>query len=356
MNVFKYFSLAIVVGVITSLTSVGALADSVEYADFVADNNIDYINSVISNFEIDADMDNLYLTDEFDKYQFNINSTVDNCSTYFLIDDEDDQMIGQFEVYDNGHIIYSDVREMPFNRLYMSNKPFAYGYDEYGSLVIVSENDEEYTDTLFDFSDTDYTVKLAEPTYRVVIPNNVNAVTTTIANINLSVDHVHNVTIGGEGKCWAACVAMKANREANGYSGLTATSVNQMCITYGIGNSGNASSVGYLLNHLFNNQTITQVNSPMTAGDIYNALCASKTIYLAMFKPNVEVGHAVLIKGITVTNIGTTVRFEDPNYYPSSTSTRYDYNSNYGLTIPECMYKVFNLDYDDYTIWDHAFY
>lgn len=332
------------------------------------DTNVTFIISHFSDFDIGDNTGSLYLTDSFDVYLFDESTIASNCSTYFLIDIGLNEMIGQFVVYEDNSICFYNIEGTVLDELYINHQPFAYGMNKEGFVSVVSSGEyvgpEDFT---LDDSST-IIEKRALPTYAIESVYGINSTNSDYDGIFAQseitgISLVRNKKIDGEYRCWAAVIAMKANKESKDYSNLTTQDVYDICKAAGIGVNGNESNVEQLISRMFHGK-YKKVSGTPTFANIYNWICQGKTIYARFLDTSYpELGHVVLVSGILVTYQRVQLTIYDPNNAYTKPTTPYTYShyvDNPTKIMKQSVYMHYKYMRDTgpsyYNEWSYSFY
>lgn len=268
---------------------------------------------------------NVYVSNEIDYYDFESGSS--QSSIYFVISGE--HIVGRLCVYDNNGYAstFTAGIAQALDNCYTENTPLALGYINETSYLYTSADGLQYIDGVYNSADAlqqradiplvavtkDFAISVAMPR------------ATVVASKVLNVGHLHSGTglVTGNGLCWAACVAMKVNYQMNSAIASANAVVNALGVRYPQSAYGNPEGTTIWIERAFLLYGCGYIYtlSELTSSEVYQHLNNGKPIMVCMVKPNVSVGHAVLIEGVAIYNNGDALYYiDDPDLSTQQTA------------------------------------
>lgn len=289
-------------------------------------------------------------------YNFDDNSVIG--SEIFVFDDRG--LIGKAEIYntEDGYVSYFDtyITDDLFTA-YQSGEEIAMGYVNGNLFMYNASVGYVYIDG---FKKYDLPQETPEELTAITIWGETPAdfaLSYGVATANLNVKHIHNsTTYFADGECWAACIAMKLNYQL-GYNLDTDTVFEK---AYDLGLVTWDFSDSSIVNIPVEDEpevyrhygcNVSATSSRMTHSEIFNILRSNKPIAMSMNNNGSEIGHEVIIKGITMEASGSTYLVDDPNHTsqkslelkgnPSQSYPSFWYDDKYGNTYENWYYTIY---------------
>lgn len=282
--------------------------------DLTADAQLEYAENILDTYlsSYDVNENEIYLSTAYNVYDMESGNETNDVYVVF----EDDSVIGMLNVAEVNGEYYSSFEFNNFDTLqeiYDNNEPFSFICSN--EQLYINEKSEIYS-----VEDANITAECKfslisevrtelEKEYKVEV-SDVQA----YANVysyqkNLPVPIVQNTSIDGKGLCWAAAIASR-----NDYlHGGTATATDVYYILKGI---YNAVPIGIPLwinrGYQYYGIPCTTFYRMVDCVEIFNNIENNNPIHIEGFDNNV--GHSVLVSGITINNDGSGVyRLVDSN-------------------------------------------
>jgi len=296
-----------------------------------------YIDSILKEYlllEKHTPSDDYYISNSYQINYFNSN-TVDNATEiYFVFKDND--VIGMLNVgYNNNEYTskYSRISNDVVSTLFAEKTPFALGYVS-DDLYVYYNNQLV---PLLNNATTDIDMSVKSISTKSVIKERNYSFTqirsSALFNKVLNVTHVDNALnpYTGDGLCWAACVAMKANYQNNYSSPLIAVGVLQLLRSKYESRYGMPVGTMVWVQRAYDYFNINSNGSMsgLTASQVSSIINNNKPIQIHLqgnlVSNGTSVSHAVLIIGCTIFSDHAIYIIDDPNLperqYQSVSST-----------------------------------
>lgn len=311
----KMATLLVVIVLILQMTIIGFATDG------VVSSKHDFIDSEVKKY-ISISNPNAFsvsVSDEIPVYDF---ATEEYNYEAVLIITDGDVLAMMLVAEEDGEYVstYYDGVADAIKDAYKDGESIVLGVSN-NQLLMIDENENMYN--LSNSSNVAATLPNALSTNlfeSISIRKTLNIITPRIPNIvvqtSLNVPYVSNTTIGGDGLCWAACVASVANYLRGTY--LNALTVYNDCVS-NFGQIPSGTSTWYQRAFLIYNIN-TAVNGPMSYSNLYGQLMMNRPPIVNLARNDGTSGHALVLSGLVVFYENTTgeyygtYSFMDPNY------------------------------------------
>ncbi len=335
-----------------------------------------YIGEAMSNYIMASGLDinsNYLITTEIPIYSQE--NTVESGYSVYLIDNADDTVVGEMNIYRNNIGYYSDFSLMENTSISSSlliNENVYIKIDDSGkwlysegnaSVPLIDNCDENSVITLATYSnDSKYSYVTAKE-FRFDNDSNIALLADTgnaIGSVKYNVSHVSNTIVAGRGICWAASIAMKVNYvNKSNYSALNIYNIVKNRIWASVRPSGNAETepsgtIGAVVGAydyfgISVTGTSTASEFPTNQGVWDSLTDNSAPLDIAIRGEDASSTlhyHQVLIIGMAVATKGLTYTF----YCPNSTEKHYVYIMGTPATTLNQTFRSF--EYTD--SWTHG--
>lgn len=280
------------------------------YAEEISQSELqlDYAKNILPTYleSYDVDNDSIFISDSYGVYNIEYEYAGDDIYIVF----EDNTIIGMLSVSNINGDFYSSFEYSTYEtlqNLYEDGEEIAFIGDTQ-KLYVIDKSETFEIDNEVDNIDTSVNYNFVansgvelERAYKVDIPQAVSRQVISFKR-NLSVPIVRNTTVNGKGICWAAAIASKVNY-LNNQNYLALDIFNSLASTYNAIPAGTKewTERGYE----FYNIPCTYKGSMMNCVEVYNNIVNDIPIHISLTDD--EVGHAVILSGITINTDGSGV-------------------------------------------------